>query len=143
MKIKSKARRSISSKKSPLLSEREEHLGRIIVESATAVHKALGPGLLEKMYEVCFCHELKKRGLTAERQVFIPIEYDGIVFDDGLRCDVVVEGLVMCELKAVEAVSPVWDAQLRGHLRMAKKRLGYIINFNERVIKRGIKRITN
>lgn len=123
------------------LSEREETIGRIIVESAFVVHKSLGPGLLERVYEVCFCHEIRKRGLTAERQVEIPIEYDGITFCEGMRCDVLVEDLVICELKAVEQLNAVWDAQVLSQLKMSKKRLGYRINFNVPLIKDGIKRI--
>ncbi|MDL1894330.1 GxxExxY protein [Sphingobacteriales bacterium CHB3] len=125
------------------LSEREEEIGRNIVESALSVHRALGPGLLEKVYEVCFCHELRKRGFEVQPQIEIPIQYDGITFDEGMRCDVLVESLVICELKAVEQLNPVWDAQLLSQLRMANKRLGNRINFNVPLIKGGIKRIIN
>jgi len=97
--------------------------------------------LLEKVYEVCFCHELSKRGLEYKRQVDVPIVYDGIVFDEGLRLDVLVEELIICELKAVEEMNPVWEAQLLSHLKLTGKRLGFLINFNVPVIKKGIKRI--
>ncbi len=123
------------------LSEEEERIAREIVDAAYAVHKALGPGLLEKVYEVCFCHELAKRGLRYERQVMVPIQYDNLVFDEGLRLDVLVEDLVICELKSVEKVFPVWKAQLLSHLKLMKKRLGFLINFNVPVIKDGIVRI--
>jgi GxxExxY protein len=123
------------------LSDTEEEVGRLIVNSAFTVHKNLGPGLLEKVYEICFCYELEKRGLHYQRQVDIPIVYEGIVFDEGLRLDVLVEDLVVCELKAVEEVNPVWEAQLLSHLKLTKKRLGYLINFDVPVIKNGIKRM--
>jgi len=105
------------------------------------VHKNLGPGLLEKVYEVCFAHELQKRGLNVKRQIDIPIQYDGIIFQEGLRLDVLVEDLVICELKAVEQVNPVWVAQVLSHLKLTGKRLGYLINFDVPLIKDGIRRI--
>ena len=123
------------------LPKRHEDIATKIVDAAYAVHKSLGPGLLERVYEVCFCHELSKRDLNYERQVDIPIVYDGIVFDEGLRLDVLVEGLVICELKAVDEMNPVWTAQLLSHLKLTDKRLGFLINFNVTLIKKGIKRI--
>ena len=110
--------------------EELEIIGRKIVDSAFTVHKNLGPGLLEKVYETCFCHELKKRGLSFQRQVYIPIVYDGLEFNEGLRLDVLVEGQVICELKALENVNPVWEAQILSHLTLTNNRLGYLINFN-------------
>jgi len=124
-----------------LLSEREEAIAQKIVDAAYAVHKKLGPGLLEKVYEVCFCHELSKRGLKYQRQVDIPIIYDGMVFDEGLRLDILVEDLIICELQSVEEMNPVWEAQILSHLKLAGMRLGFLINFNVPVIKDGIKRI--
>lgn len=118
-----------------LPSEREEAIAQKIVDAAYAVHKKLGPGLLEKVYEVCFCHELSKQGLKYQRQVDIPIIYDGMVFDEGLRLDVLVEDLIICELKAVEEMNPVREAQILSHLKLAGKRLGFLINFNVPVIK--------
>ncbi len=123
------------------LSQKEEEIARKIVDAAFSVHKNLGPGLLEKVYEVCLCHELSKRGLKYKRQVDLPIVYDSITFDEGLRLDVFVEELVICEIKAVEATNPVWEAQILSHLKMLNKRLGFLINFNVPVIKKGIKRI--
>lgn len=122
------------------LTEKEERIGKAIVESSFKVHKELGPGLLEKIYEACLCHELNKRGFETKRQVDLPIEYDGLNFDEGLRLDVLVENLVICELKAVETVHPVYSSQLISHLRLTKLRLGYLINFNVQLIKDGIKR---
>ena len=123
------------------MSKREELVAQKIVDAAYIVHKALGPGLLEKVYEVCFCHELSKRGITYQRQVDIPIVYDGIVFQDGLKIDVLIEGLIICELKAVVEINPVWEAQVLSHLKLTGKRLGFLINFNVPIIKDGIKRI--
>jgi len=123
------------------LSKREESIAEAIVDAAYNVHKILGPGLLEKVYEVCFCHELSKRGLKYKRQIDIPIVYDGITFDEGLRLDVLVEELIICELKAVYEANPVWEAQILSHLKLTGKRLGFLINFNVPLIKNGIKRI--
>lgn len=122
-------------------SQREDSVARKIVDAAYTVHKNLGPGLLERVYETCFCHELEKRGLSVQRQVDIPIVYDGITFEEALRLDVLVEDLIICELKAVDEVNPVWQAQLLSYLKLTKKRLGFIINFNVTVIRHGIKRI--
>ena len=123
------------------LTEKEEYIGKCCVDAAFKVHSKLGPGLLEKVYEICFCHELKKMGLSAERQVVAPIDYDGIKFDEGFKLDVLVEDLVVCELKAQENPNPVWEAQIISHLKLVSKRLGYLINFNVTLIKGGIKRI--
>ena len=123
------------------LSEREELIAEKIVDAAYTVHKILGPGLLEKVYEVCFCHELSKRGLKYKRQVDIPVVYDGIIFDEGLRLDVLVEELIICELKAVDQMNSLWEAQIISHLKLTNKRLGFLINFNVPIIKNGIKRI--
>ena len=123
------------------LSAREESIAKAIVEAAYRVHKELGPGLLEKIYEVCFCHELNKMGFSALRQVDCPLTYDGIFFEEGLRLDVLVDNLVICELKAVDEVNPVWQAQLLSQLKLSGKRLGFLINFNVSVIKSGIKRV--
>jgi GxxExxY protein len=123
------------------ISETEEQIASAIVDSAYTVHNSLGPGLLESVYEVCFCHELTKRGMKNRRQVVVPIVYDGIIFDEGLRLDVLVEELVICELKAVEKMNPTFMAQLLTQLKLTKKRLGFLINFNVPKIKDGIKRV--
>lgn len=117
-----------------------EIIGEKIVDAAYTVHKSLGPGLLEKVYEVCFCHELMKRDLDYERQLDIPIIYDNITFEEGLRLDVLVENKIICELKAVDMINPVWEAQILSHLKLTEKRLGYLINFNVINIGRGINR---
>ena len=121
--------------------ETEEMIATGIVDAAYQVHKKLGPGLLEKIYEVCFCHELQKRGFSCERQVNLPFEYDGITFDEGLRLDILVENLIICELKAVESMNSLWEAQLLSYLRLTGKRIGFLINFNVPLAKSGIKRI--
>jgi GxxExxY protein len=123
------------------LSKREESIAEKVVDAAYTVHKILGPGLLEKVYETCLCHELSKRGLNYQRQVDIPIVYDGMTFDEGLRLDVLVEELVICELKAVDQMNSVWEAQVISHLKLTGKRLGFLINFNVPLITNGIKRI--
>jgi len=122
------------------LSTEEELIGEAIVNAAYEVHKQLGPGLLEKVYEICFCHILKKGGFNVQRQLDIPIYFDGLYFEEGLRLDVLVNDLVICELKALDNVNPVWEAQLLSHLKLTGKRLGYLINFNVPIIKSGIKR---
>ena len=115
-------------------------IGRNIVNAAYTVHISLGPGLLEKVYEICFCYELSKRGLQVQRQLYLPINYKGIDFDEGLRLDVLVNKSVICELKALETVNPVWEAQVLSHLKLSGLRLGYLINFNVPLIKDGIRR---
>lgn len=130
----------IHKKKFEPVSEEYEILGKKIVDAAYTVHVNLGPGLLEKVYEICFCHELAKRGLRYIRQIDIPIFYDGITFQEGLRLDVLVEDKIICEIKAVDIVNPVWDAQILSHLKLADKHLGYLINFNVVNIGQGIKR---
>jgi len=123
------------------LSLEEEAVGRAIVNAAYIVHKALGPGLLEKVYEVCFCHVLTKDGYFVKRQLDIPIVFENIIFEEGLRLDVLVNDLVICELKALETVNPVWEAQILSHLKLTGKRLGFLVNFNVPLIKNGIKRM--
>jgi len=123
------------------VSEEEDRIGRAIVNAAFRVHKELGPGLLEKVYEVCFCHVLSNEGFEIKRQIDIPIVFEGLIFEEGLRLDVMVNDMVICELKALENVNPVWEAQLLSHLKLTNKRLGYLINFNVPLIKNGIKRM--
>lgn len=118
-----------------------DRLGSRIVQAAFDVHKGLGPGLLEQIYEVCFCHELKKAGIPFRTQVKVPVQYDGIRFDAALRIDVLVDSVVVCELKSVESLLPVHHAQLISYLRLSQCPLGYLINFNVPIIKAGIKRV--
>jgi len=117
-----------------------EELGKIIVQCCYDVNKNLGPGLLERVYETCFCYELSKRKINFQTQVLVPIKYDNITLEDGLRLDVLVENEIICELKAVDVINPIWETQLLTYLKLSKKRLGYLINFNVKNIGNGIKR---
>jgi GxxExxY protein len=117
-----------------------EEAGARLLDAAYKVHRNLGPGLLESVYETCVCHELKKMGVPFQRQVCLPLYYDGIEIETGLRFDLLVDGLVIGELKAKEAITPVDEAQLLTYLRLTSKRLGYLINFNVVLLKTGIKR---
>jgi GxxExxY protein len=121
----------------------ENEIATILVDSAYRVHVALGPGLLESVYEVALSHEIEKRGLKAERQVAVPLEYDGIRFDEGFRADIFVEEEVIVELKAVEKVLPVHKKQVLTYLRLTNSRLGLLINFGAPLIKDGITRVVN
>jgi GxxExxY protein len=121
----------------------ENELGKQIVDLAFQVHTKLGPGLLESVYEVALAHELSKRGIHGNRQVPIRVQYDQVVFDQGFRADLVVENLIIFELKSVEELHPVHKKQLLTYLRLAHKRLGFLINFGAELIKQGITRIVN
>ena len=122
------------------LSDREEQIGKALVNAAFKVHSSPGPGLLEKIYESCLSYELTKAGYENKRQVDIPFKYDNLNFEEGLRIDLFIENLVICEIKAVDSVNAVWGAQILSHLKLTSKRLGYLINFNVPLIKNGIKR---
>lgn len=124
-------------------SERIEEIAKVIVNSAFKVHKELGPGLLEKVYEACLAYEIEKAGLIVKRHVDVPIIYDGIQLTEKLKLDLIVENLVIVETKAVEIVNPVWQAQIISHLRLTNNELGFLINFNVPLIKNGIKRFIN
>jgi GxxExxY protein len=123
------------------INERRELLDKQVVDIAYQIHKTLGPGLLEKVYESCFCYELTKRNIPFVTQKRVSIVYDDIVFEDGLRLDILVDDLIIIELKAQENYHPVWEAQLLSYLRLSNKKLGYIINFTVPLIKEGIKRM--
>ena len=112
-----------------------------MVNAAFRVHKALGPGLLESVYETCMIYELKKQGLKIEDQVILPIVYETLKIDGGLRLNLLVEGSLIVELKAVEFLLPVHKAQLLSYLKLSNQRLGLLINFNVPIIKEGIKRV--
>ncbi len=122
------------------LSEREEFLASRIVNAAYTVHKELGPGLLEKIYEICMTHVLHKEGIVVQRQVNMPIVFQELEFDEGLRVDLYVDNLVICEIKALDQINAVWSAQVLSQLKMSNRRLGFLINFNVPLIKNGIKR---
>lgn len=112
-----------------------------IIGAAIEVHRHLGPGLLESAYEECLCHELYLRGLSFERQVDLPVPYKGLLLGCGYKMDVVVEREVVLELKAIESILPVHEAQLLTYLKLSGKHVGLLINFNTPLLARGIKRI--
>ena len=123
------------------LPEETERIAKQVVDAAYHVHKVLGPGLLEKIYEVCLCYELTKRHIKFKRQVNVPIKYDNMTFDEGYRLDMLAEDQIIIELKACDKYNPVWNAQVLSYLKVTGKRLGLIINFNVHLIKQGIKRV--
>ena len=122
------------------LNDIEEHLCKEIMDCAYKVHIQLGPGLLEKIYETCFCYELDKKEISFTRQDKLPIWYDGLEFDEGLQLDVLVDSKIICELKALDIVNPLWQAQILSHLKLANLHVGFLINFNVPLIKNGIRR---
>jgi GxxExxY protein len=123
------------------LTERENWLAGQIVDIAFCIHKALGPGLLESVYEKCFCYELSKRDIPFEKQKTVRLQYDKIVIDEGLRIDILIDKSVVVELKAQEYYHPVWEAQVLSYLKLNGNRLGFILNFNVPLMKEGIKRM--
>lgn len=123
--------------------QKENDIAAIIVDSAYRVHRALGPGLLESVYETVLEYELQKRGLSVSRQFPVPVVYEFVTMDIGFRVDLIVENLVIVELKSVEKMVPVHKKQLLTYLRLADKRLGLLINFGEELIKDGVSRVVN
>ena len=121
----------------------ENEIGKVVVDAAITVHKALGPGLFETVYEVVLTHELKKRGLNVDRQVPVSIENDEIKFDEGFRADIIIENKVILELKSVESVTKAHKKQVLTYLRLTGCKLGYLLNFGEDLMKDGITRIVN
>jgi GxxExxY protein len=118
-----------------------EELTQQIIGAAIEVHKNLGPGLLESAYEECLCHELNLRGLRFQQQVSLPVTYKGIKLDCGYRLDLVVEEKVILELKSVDEVTPLHQAQLLTYLRLSGKKVGLLLNFNTPIMKDGITRL--
>jgi GxxExxY protein len=121
----------------------ENEISKIIVDCAYKVHTTLGPGLLESVYEKVLAHEIEKNGLRVDRQIAMKVQYEDIVFDEGYRADLIVENKVIIELKSIDALAPVHYKQLLTYLRLADKRLGLLINFNEALLKAGIHRVVN
>jgi GxxExxY protein len=121
----------------------ENEIGKTIIDAAIAVHKACGPGLLESVYEAILEYELKRRALAVERQVQVPIKYQGLSFEEGFRADMIVDGKVILELKSVDAISNVHKKQLLTYLRLTGLKLGFLLNFNEALMKKGITRMVN
>ena len=123
------------------MSDREHEVARDVVDCAISVHRHFGPGMLEHVYEICLQHELRKRGYKVQRQLSCPVAYDGFLFDEGFRLDLIVEDLVICELKAVDEISSLHRAQLRTYLKFTGKRVGFVLNFRVPLMKDGIRRI--
>ncbi len=121
----------------------ENEVARVVVDAAFKVHTALGPGLLESVYETVLAHELGARGFRVQRQVPIAIEYDGMRFNEAFRADLLVEDVLIVELKSIEAIRPVHEKQLLTYLRLSPRKLGLLINFGAPVIKDGITRVVN
>jgi GxxExxY protein len=121
----------------------ENEIGRVVVDAAIEVHRTLGPGLLESVYEIALAHELIGRGLRVARQVPVPIRYKGISFDEGFRADIIVEDKVILELKSVENVNAAHRKQLQTYLQLTGCRLGFLLNFGEELMKHGITRAVN
>lgn len=121
----------------------ENDIGRVIVDCAVQLHMALGPGLLESVYETLLAHRLQQAGLKVARQVSIPIMFDGIQFEEGFRADLVVEDKVIVELKSVEALNKAHKKQVLTYLKLTSLKLGFLLNFGEAVMKDGIHRIIN
>src|SRR5881394_2695650 len=119
------------------LSDKDEYLAKQIVDIAIKIHKELGPGLLERVYIKCFCYELFSRSINYEKQKEVPIIYQSLIIDDGLRLDLLVEDSIIIECKAQENYHPVWEAQLLSYLKLTGKRLGFLINFHVPLMKDG------
>lgn len=126
--------------RNPAKDSETEQLAAELVDAAFKMHHALGPGLLEVVYEVCLCQELSSRGISFNRQVSIPIVYEGVTLDAGLRLDIVVADSILVEIKAVEKLIPLFDAQVLTYLKLTELPLGLWINFNVPLFKNGIKR---
>jgi len=121
----------------------ENQIGSVVVDCAVKLHMELGPGLLESVYEVLLTHKLEQHGLRVERQQRIPIEHDGIRFDEGFRADIIIEGKVLLELKSVERTTNAHKKQVLTYLKLTGIKLGYLLNFGEALMKDGIHRILN
>ena len=115
-------------------------LTEAIIGAAMEVHRALGPGLLESIYEMCLCRELSIRGIPFERQVLIPVEYKGVKLDCRYRADIVVDGTILLEIKAIDSLLPIHDAQLLSYLKLGGWKIGLLINFNVELLKNGLRR---
>jgi GxxExxY protein len=123
------------------LTERERWLTTQVMDIAISIHRFLGPGLLESVYEKCFCYELEKRNIPYVKQKKIELIYDSLIIDEGLRIDILIDGLIIVELKAQDIYHSVWEAQVLSYLKLTSKRLGYILNFHVPLMKDGIKRM--
>jgi len=132
-----------SAENAEMMEERINAITQEVIGAAIAVHRTLGPGLLESAYEACLAYELTERGLAVERQKGLPVAYRGVRVDCGYRIDLLVEGLVVVELKAVEKLDSIHEAQLLSYLKLSGCRVGLLINFNVKLLKHGIRRMVN
>ena len=123
-----------------LLANPEQSLTRNVISAAIEVHRELGPGLLENAYQTCLCHEFKLRDISFRQQVELPIAYKGVKLECGYRADFIIENRLVLELKCVEAISPIHEAQLLTYLRLSGLHVGLLLNFNVPVLKEGIRR---
>lgn len=123
--------------------EKLNHLSKEILAAAIAVHKEMGPGLLESVYELCLLKELQLRGIKAENQILIPLFYKGEQLNKDFRIDILVENEIVIELKAVDMLLPVHDTQIISYLKLTNKKLGFLINFNVSLLKEGFNRFVN
>ncbi len=121
----------------------ENEIGTLVIEKAIAIHRDLGPGLLESVYEAVLYHELSGAGVTARRQVPIPFAYHGVKFDECFRADIIIEKKVILEIKSIENINNVHKKQVLTYLRLSGLKLGYLLNFGEELMKKGIYRIIN
>jgi GxxExxY protein len=121
----------------------ENEIGTIVVDCALRIHKALGPGLLEVVYEAILARQLEKAGLVIQRQVVVPINFEGVSYDEGFRADIIVGGKVILELKSTEIVHPVHKKQLLTYLKLTGLKLGYLLNFGDELMKNGTTRMIN
>lgn len=126
-----------------MIKDRYEELARIILDSAITVHKVMGPGLLESVYHLCMIKELELRGIKVESKIAVPLIYKGYDLDKAYEMDLLVEHEITIELKAVEAMNPIYEAQLISYLKLANKKMGFLINFNVPLLKNGFRRFVN
>lgn len=124
-----------------MLDDKIEVVFKKNLDACFKIHKALGPGLLESAYEVCLAHELQKMGLKVRTQVSLPVFYDGIKLDAGYRIDLLVEEMIIVELKAVDELSPIHLAQVLTYLKLSERKLGLLVNFNVKLLRNGIRRV--
>jgi GxxExxY protein len=125
------------------VSDELERLARIIVDAGLRVHRTLGPGLLESVYERCVAHDLERRGIAVRRQVGLPVVYEGITLDAGYRLDLLIEEAVILEVKAVETLTRLHEAQVLTYMRLSSKRMAFLMNFNVTLFKHGLKRFVS
>jgi GxxExxY protein len=119
----------------------ENRIGSLVMNAGLTVHRKLGPGLLESVYENCLAYELRRLGCAVDQQVALPVVYDEITLEVGYRIDLMVNGLVIVEVKSVDALAPIHSAQVLTYLRFSERRLGYLINFNTVLLKDGVRRL--